>query len=149
MSNHGYFSNTARRVLWLGALGTVLAGLFGMHGLGSHGMSGMGAAHAVTAGSVMAVPAGHDVMSSPAAPKEGTATRAITTVASGYPTTEVGMVIECVAVLAVALLALLRMLRGRRAGLRLRMPTRRLRAPAFLGRDVDPPCLFDLSIQRC
>ena len=140
--------NTARRAVWLGALGIVLAGLFGMHGLDSHGMPGMGAAHAAMAGPEMAVPGGHEVMSSSAAHEEGSATTAVP-VTSGHPAMDVGMELTCMAILAVALLVLLRQLRGRRARLVLWMLSRPVRAPAFMGRDPDPPSLIALSIQRC
>jgi hypothetical protein len=128
-------------------LGIVLAGLFGMHGLDSHGMPGMEATHAAMAGLEMAAPGGHEVMSS-AAHEEGSAATAVI-VTSGHPSMGLGMGLMCLAILAVALLVLLRQLRGRRTRLLLWLLARPLRAPAFRGRDPDPPSLIALSIQRC
>jgi len=149
MSTRGHAKTTVRRAVWLGALGIVLAGLFGMHGLDSHGMPGMEATHAVMAGPQEAVSGGHEAMSSPAAPEEGSATTADTVTTSGYPAIDTGMEVTCMAILAMALLALLRKLRGRSARRVLWMLTRPARAPAFMGRDPDPPSLIALSIQRC
>lgn len=137
-----------RHALWLGSLGVVLAGLFGMHGLDSHGMPGMEAAQSDMSFPDMAALSGHGVMSSAAAHEVASlATAGV--VASGHLAIDAGMGLMCVAILAVALLALLRALRSRRTRRLLWMLTRPARAPAFQGRDPDPPSLIVLSIQRC
>ncbi len=138
-----------RRAVWLGALGIVLAGLFGMHGLDNHGMPGMSATHTMMAGPQESVSGGHEAMSSRAAPVAGSSTTAGTVTSSGHPAIDIGMEITCMAILALALLALLRRLRGRISRRVLWMLTRPVRVPAFLGRDPDPPSLIALSIQRC
>ena len=145
--------------LRLAGLVLVLAGLFGMHGLGGHdavamgslpedGMAGMaempmGAARA-DAG-VMAEP-GHQIgqVSTPSAPE----TDAVN--ASGPGGMGMGMTAMCVAILAAALIALVRFLLGGRVRPLLWMLARRAQAVLqHRGRDPDPPSLIALSIQRC
>jgi Family of unknown function (DUF6153) len=141
-------TTTAQRAVWRGALGVVLAGLFGMHGLDSHGMPGIEATHAAMAVPEMAGAGGNEVLSAPAAVHDGDsgARRDHHLGASGDGH---GHGLTCMAILAIALLVLLRGLRGRSARRVLWMLTRPVRAPAFMGRDPDPPSLIALSIQRC
>ena len=148
MITPGLASSTARRAVWLGALGVVLVGLFGMHGLDSHGTPGMEATHAAMAAPEMAGAGGNEVVAAPAVVHDEDL-GAADTVTSGHPAMDMGMDVTCMAILAIALLALLRKLRGRGARRVLWMLTRPVRAPAFMGRDPDPPSLIALSIQRC
>jgi hypothetical protein len=148
MSTRGHARTTARRVVWLGAVGIVLAGLFGMHGLDSHGMPGMAATLAAMAGPQEIGSGGHEAISSRAASEEVSSTT-VDTVTSGHPAMDIGMEVTCMAILALALLVLLRTLRGRSTRRVLWMLNRPARAPAFTGRDPDPPSLIALSIQRC
>ena len=130
----------------------VLTGVLGMHGLDNHGAAGMHTTpHAGMAESVAAVAAtSHDAITEVAAlAVDGPVVLASATVAPGGLAMDVGMATMCLAILAVALVALLRLLlTGTIRGVLWRI-ARPVRAPAYAGRDSDPPSLINLSIQRC
>ena len=131
----------------------VIAGLFGMHGLAGHGVQGMDVVpgSALTSQSVAGSVRGFDY---PAVTAEGQAVATIDRPDSlrasdaGHGDMDMSLAMMCVAILAVALLALLRSLRRARpqiiwARLRgTRVVVRPWRGPA-------PPSLIALSIQRC
>ncbi len=133
---------------WLRVAGllVVLAGLFGMHGLGSHGAAGMGStSYAAMGGSAMeTMSSTHHVVS--VTPRVGAA---LAVSASGEPATDMSMTGMCLAVLTVALLGLLGLLRSTRSTHVLWVYARQARGPGYFGRHPDPPCLTSLSIQRC
>lgn len=140
---------TARHALWLGGLLVVLAGLLGMHGLDSHGAAGMDTTHAVvTRSATDAVAAGHHSMAA-AVHEAGSAVTAVT-VATGH--TAMDGDIDggcCVAIIAVALIVLLQLLRTARMRPLYRLLAHPARVPGHQARDPDPPSLISLSIQRC
>ena len=141
---------TARRALWLGGLLVILGGMFGMHGLDTHGVAGMDS-HAHSAVSVVvAAPAdaGHDG-SSPAADPAQPVLAGLGDATTGHPAMDAGVAGACMAILAVALSLLLRLLRSGRVRPLPWVSARPARAPAVTGRDPDPPSLIRLSIQRC
>ena len=147
---------SARPRLRLAGLILVLAGLFGMHGLGGHDAVAMGSATeamaaempmgAVGSGGVMSAefkqhtgPVGsHDLLDADAV------------LVPSHGGMGMGMTAMCVAILAAALVALVRRLLGSRVGSVLWV---RARHPVFVlqprRRDRDPPSLIALSIQRC
>ena len=142
---------TVRHALWLGGLLVVLAGLFGMHGLDNHGsaaMSGHGAVGATHGARTtpttlrgVADSSGHAVMLGGAFVADA--------VVSGEGPSSSTMAGVCMAVLVVGLLTLLLLLRSSRAHVSRLLRARVAPAPAFRGRDPDPPCLFTLCVQRC
>lgn len=149
-------TTSARLALRLAGLLLVLAGLLGMHGLANHGDAGMETIpQAVMAEmSTSQAVADLDVIATNsrihAWPVLGHAQRAVQSV--GVPRPEgmdMGMAAMCVAILAAALIALVRLLLARRVGSVLWLELRRTIAVFPLGRDPDPPSLIDLSIQRC
>jgi hypothetical protein len=141
--------STARRALWVTALLVTLAGLFGMHGLDNHGVSGIESmTHGAGAGPASDTVAHGDVDMSRLAPATLSAAHA-TSIGLGQHGMDVGAAGMCMAILALALLALLRWLRISQATRVLCAVPRPGRAPACRGRDPDPLCLINLSIQRC
>lgn len=150
------FSTTSGRpALRVAGLLLVLAGLFGMHGLASHGDAGMesvpGAVMAETSTSQTAV----DLDVAPGSrnhawPMVGHAQLAVQGLGvPGHGGIDMGMAAMCVAVLAAALIALVRLLLARRVSPLLWLQLRCSIAVFPLGRDPDPPSLINLSIQRC
>ncbi|MGZ4436680.1 MAG: DUF6153 family protein [Nocardioidaceae bacterium] len=144
----------ARPALWAAALFVVLAGLFGMHGLGDHGMPGM--AQAPASGS-MAHPAGpHRMTDHPDQPMVGAHANVMVRPAhDAMPSLgpvglhgHSGMAGMCLALLTGGLLALL-LHRGRAVRVLAEEPRRSLTARHPRSRDPDPPCLASLSILRC
>jgi hypothetical protein len=128
----------------LAVTAVVVLGVLAMHGLGTHGLTGShtpvhapaeatttGSQHAMAAASSVGVRVG-DVLAAPS--QQGAAD---------------GMTELCMAILGLGL-ALLLLLRARRAAVRRSLPAARwpvVRIPA--GRDRDPPTLALLSIRRC
>lgn len=141
----------ARPALRLAGLLVVLAGLFGMHGLGSHGAAGMDAAAraGMSEPAVVGLAADHHPAPMVGAVRDGAAAVASVAAAAHHPAMDMAMAGACLAVLAVALIALLSFLRTDRVRPVLWVLPRRARAPGHAGRDPDPPSLIDLSIQRC
>ena len=80
--------------------------------------------------------------------RDGAAAVASVAAAAHHPAMDMAMA-ACLAVLAVALIAVLGFLRTSRVRLVLWVLPRRARAPGHAGRDPHPPSLIDLSIQRC
>jgi len=151
-TNH--LARRARPALWAGALFVVLAGLFGMHGLGDHGMPGMAQA---PASEPMTYPGGPDRMTDPADRPVGGANSAVAVMpaAGAMPSLaragldgHAGMAGMCLALLTGGLLALL-LLRGRAVRVLAEEPRRRVKTRRPRSRDPDPPCLLSLSILRC
>lgn len=139
---------SARRALWVGGMLAILAGLFGMHGLDSHGTAGMGSmTEAAMPGSVMRVGRAADTKAT-TVPDVGSAVASVPVV-TGHPLMDMGMAGMCLAVLALALVALLRFLRTNRVRPVLWVLARPARAPVRVGRRPDAPSLIRLSIQRC
>lgn len=147
---------SARPGLRLAGLILVLAGLFGMHGLGGHEAAAMGSASqagmaelpmsAAAADAGVTAGLGHQIeqvgtQSAPGPDAVG---------ASGPGGMGMGMTAMCVAILAAGLIALVRFLLGGRVRSVLWMLARQARAVLRQpGRDPDPPSLIALSIQRC
>jgi len=92
---------TAQRAVWLGALGVVLAGLFGMHGLDSHGTPGMEATSTSMSGPAMPHSGGNEGMSALTAVHDGDSPAA-ESLSSGHPAMDMGMDVTCMAILAIA-----------------------------------------------
>ena len=147
---------TARRALWFSGMIILLAGIFGMHGLSSHA-GGMSAElrtpppqETASAGMSAAAPLGvHEVARAEVRDVTDTAAAVRAVLAEGLPGADMGVTAMCVAVLAVALTVLLRVLGDGPGPLlhwRASAPTR---ARVRRGRDPDPPSLIVLSIQRC
>jgi hypothetical protein len=146
----------ARPGLRLAGLILVLAGLFGMHGLGGHDAAAMGsvpqAGMAEIPMSAAAAAAGLTAAPSHQIEQVGTQGHPDTHVvgASGPGGMGMGMTAMCVAILAAGLIALVRFLLGGRLRSVLWMLARHTRAVLqHLGRAPDPPSLIALSIQRC
>jgi hypothetical protein len=147
---------SARRGLRLAGLILVLAGLFGMHGLGGHDAAAMGSASLAGMAEMpmSAAAAAAGVTSEPSHQIGRIGTQ-------GEPETDavgasdaggmgMGMTAMCVAILAAGLIALVRFLVGGRVRSVLWMLARQTRAALqHPGRDPDPPSLIALSIQRC
>lgn len=131
--------------LRLGALILVLAGLFGMHGLDGHNAVAMGSAPEAA----MAKMPVNSTVGEPAISGQSHAqVKAVG--ASDAGGMGMGMAAMCVAILAGALIALVRLLLGGRVRPLLWMLARQARAVLeHPGRDPDPPSLIALSIQRC
>jgi Family of unknown function (DUF6153) len=121
----------------------VLAGLFGMHGLDGHDAVALGSvSQAATAGMPMSPPAAQPVIGGQSQPQ--------IEAVSGAGGMDMGMAAMCIAILAGALIALLRLLLGARVRPLLWVLARQARAVLrHPGRDPDPPSLIALSIQRC
>ena len=147
---------SARPGLRLAGLILVVAGLFGMHGLGGHDAGAMGSAPqavmqempmsaAAADAGVMAKP-DHQIgqVSTQSQPE----TDAVG--ASGPGGMDMGMTAMCVAILAAGLIALVRFLLGGRVRSVLWKLARQAQAVLqHRGRKPDPPSLIALSIQRC
>lgn len=154
MSTAGHPETTARHALWFGGILVVLAGLFGMHGLDSHGAAGMGTtAHAVMsqdprdAVAVSDAAARSDLHHAMRTPTQAGPTVSSTSEATGSDAMDMGMAGMCLAILAGAVVALVRSLRASRVWSVLAQPAR---APWLsVGRGRDPPSLIALSILRC
>ena len=144
----------ARPALWAAALFVVLAGLFGMHGLGDHGMPGM--AQAPASGPVAHPGGPHRMIGHTARPRVGVHTAATGAPApSAMPSPDAaglrghaGMGGMCLALLTGGLLALW-LLRGRAVRGLAEQPRRSLAVHRPRSRDPDPPRLANLSILRC
>lgn len=140
-----------QQALRLSGLLVVLAGLFGMHGLGNH--SGMG-----TSG-MMGSPGGaRTEMADSAARDDATVHDLLTTTAQRIPAAMVvdasgrvgmGAAGMCLAVLVLSLAWLVLRLAALRPRPLPWLVARPTRAPVSRGRDPDPPSLTRLSIQRC
>lgn len=138
----------ARHALWMGGLLVVLSGLFGMHGLAGHGASGMESVPQ----SVMTEPAmsGVGAVDEAKSSVHGVGSAVATaSAAAGHPAMDMGMAGMCLAVLAVGLIALLRLLHRARVHPVLWVLARSARAPGYRVRDLAPPSLIALSIRRC
>jgi len=132
-----------RPALWAAALFVVLAGLFGMHGLGDHGMPGM--AHiSVTGTTAHPDMTGHADRSGVAVPVPEAPAALDRAGLDGHA----GMAGMCLALLAGGWLALL-LLRSRAVRVLAVTPHRALVARRPRTRDPDPPSLTSLSILRC
>jgi hypothetical protein len=130
-------------------LAFVLAGLFAMHGLGDHGAAHQGSHDAAAVAVAAKVSMNHGTQADPSATtKAHGAGSPLGVPAEDSPA--VAMAGVCLAVLAGAMVGLL-LLRGLRAAVpsRLRSRLKFATEPFAALRDRDPPCLFDLSIQRC
>jgi Family of unknown function (DUF6153) len=131
----------------------VLAGLFGMHGLSSHGAEGAGMGVGPTpemsmADASMSVATAANVTALAATVVTGSMSSAAVD-ATGHGAMNMGMSGACMAILAVALIALIRLFLTRGTRRALWLLARPARAPAYSGRDPDPPSLTELSIRRC
>jgi hypothetical protein len=144
---------TARRALWFGGLLVLLAGIVGMHGLNTHAGGMDPAAHAIVlqhAGAAAVASSGHEVMAAAVHEVAGPAvTSAVSAVAAGESGMDAGMAGMCMAVLALALTLVLRMLGTAPALPLYRLVGAPVRGLAPYARDPDPPSLIHLSIQRC
>lgn len=155
MSLNDRSGTTARRALWFGGLLILLAGIVGMHGLDSHSGGMAPDVHAIalqerTVAELSAAPmAVHEVMATAAHHVAGAATASGAFVVEGALDGHMDMTAMCMAVLALGLTMLLRML----GGAPLLPLYQRLCAPSRAsgphGRDPDPPSLTALSIRRC
>jgi hypothetical protein len=136
---------SVRPGLRLAALILVLAGLFGMHGLGGH--------DAVAVGSVPQAAMAEMPMSPHAAVHITSGQSQPQIEAVGVPGAggmDMGMATMCVAILAGALIALLRFLLGGRVRPLMWVLGREAQAVlGHSGRHPDPPSPIALSIQRC
>lgn len=125
-------------------IAVVVLGVLAMHGLGTHGLTGSHTpvhtpAHATATG-------GHHAMAAASLLGDGVGD---VLAAPSHPGAADGMTEMCMAILGLGL-ALLLLLRARRAAVRWALPAARwplVRIPA--GRDRDPPTLALLSIRRC
>ena len=149
-------ATSARPSLRLAGLLMVLAGLFGMHGLAGHGDGGMETSSrtAMTGMSMSPVAAGvHALVTDVgdhAKPLAGQAQRAVEGArVPGNVGMDMNMAAMCMAILAAALIALLRLLLGRRVVPVWWSLPRQVKAMVCPGREPDPPSLTALSIQRC
>lgn len=131
----------------------VIAGLFGMHGLASHGVQGMD----MIAGSALSQSAVSSVVGfdSDAISDD---VQAVATIErpdslqasdSGHGDMDMSLAMMCVAILAVALLALSRSLRRERSAWILWARPRESPIIVRPWRGPAPPSLIALSIQRC
>ena len=145
---------SARPGLRLAGLILVLAGLFGMHGLGGHEAAAMGSAPQAGMAEMPMSAAAADagVMAQPGHQTGRISTRSTpeTHAVGASGPGGMGMTAMCVAILAAGLVALVRFLLGGRVRSVLWMLARQTRAVLqHPGRDPDPPSLVALSIQRC
>ena len=144
---------TARRALWFGGLLVLLAGIVGMHGLNTHAGGMDPAAHAIVlhdASAAAVASSGHEAMAAAVNEMSGPAvTLAASAVAAAESGMDAGMAGMCMAVLALALTVLLRMLGTAPALPLYRLAGAPVRRLAPHARDPDPPSLIHLSIQRC
>ena len=151
MTGQGWGTTTARRALWSAGLLILLAGIFGMHGLGSHA-GGLGAEmHPMTRGVVgpgadATMP---DVLIAGVRDVAHSTTGVSAALLQDLPVGDMGATAMCMAVLALALTLLLRSLGDVPARRRYGRTSTWAQAPISPGRDPDPPSLIVLSIQRC
>jgi len=151
MSTLGRSGTAARRALWFVGLLVLLVGIVAMHGMNSHGGGMDPSVHAVATHAPASAPlaAGQDLMAAAghgiAAPLEAMGA----VVSAGASSMDSGMAEMCMAVLALALTVLLRMLGNAPALPLYRLVSAPARAPGPHGRDPDPPSLINLSIRRC
>lgn len=146
----------ARTALRLVGLLVVLAGLFGMHGLANHGVGGMEnmpqaviaeASTGMAGSTVGLITAGID---RPVGALVDHGEGAVAVLSGlGHEGMGMNMAGLCVAILAIGLVALLLLLRGRRAPRTLWSLPRLMPAVTPRGRDPAQPSLTALSIQRC
>ena len=155
MTERGRARTTAQRALWCFGLFVLLAGIFGMHGLSSHAGGVGGEVHTMAsrehaaATALAAMLGGHDGESAGVRGAADGMARVGSVVDQLPPVGDMGLTAMCLAVLAVALAMLLRIL-GDVPALRLRRRVRTsTRVAVSPGRDPDPPSLIVLSIQRC
>ncbi|MEP7090011.1 MAG: DUF6153 family protein [Nocardioidaceae bacterium] len=141
--------------LRLAGLLMVLAGLFGMHGLVGHGDGGMQTSSrtAMSGMSMSPIAAGFHASvideGDLANPLAGQARRPVQFAsAPGHVGMDMSMAM-CMAILAVGLIALLRLLLGRGVSSVWWSLPRQVRARVYPGRAADPPSLTALSIRRC
>lgn len=134
MTSRAQPPSAARHALRVGSLVVVLAGLFGMHGLAGHGAAGLDLVPdtVMTAAAMSTGAAGHEAVSTP-----------------GRGAMDMVMAGTCMAILALALITLLRLLHTDKTRSVLWRVARRGHAPAPTSRDPDPPSLIDLSTRRC
>jgi hypothetical protein len=151
MSTLGRSGTAAHRALWFVGLLVLLAGIVAMHGLNSHGGGMDPSAHAVATHAPAPAPvAGEHHLMAAAAHEVAAPLAAIRAVVSaGASGIDSGMAEMCMAVLALALTVLLRMLGTAPALALYRLVSAPVRAPGPHGRDPDPPSLVGLSIRRC
>ena len=131
----------------------VIAGMFGMHGLAGHGVQGMDMipGSALTSQSVASSVLGFDGAAVSADGQAGATSDqpdSLRASDSGHGDMDMSLAMMCVAILAVALLALLRSLRRERPQIIWARP----RGPRVVVRPwwgPAPPSLIALSIQRC
>ena len=154
MTEQSWGTTTVRRALWSTGLLILLAGLFGMHGLGSHA-GGMGpelhpmSSAAVASAAVAPTPGAQDVVGA-GARDVADSTLAVSAALVQVPLVgDMASTAMCMAVLAVGLTLLLRSLGDVPALRRYRWATTLARVLMSPGRDPDPPSLIVLSIQRC
>ena len=152
MSTLNGSGTAARRALWFVGLLVLLTGIVAMHGLNSHGGGMDPAAHAMVLHEPGTAPvsSGHDLMAAAVHEVSGPVVAIGAAVAASASGMEAGMTGMCMAVLALALTFLLRMLGNAPALHQLYcLVGAPARAPGPHGRDPDPPSLIDLSIRRC
>ncbi|MEP6814453.1 MAG: DUF6153 family protein [Marmoricola sp.] len=136
--------------LWVAALFAVLAGLFGMHGLGGHGTGDLAGSSVTAPVTHAANPGGHATIaaSPPLVTSVGLST-GLSGAGSPMGSMPGGMAGMCLVVLSVVILALLWFLRTS-PSMGVLWVTSRLRVtPVGVGRTLDPPSLAQLSILRC
>lgn len=144
----------ARSALQLLGLLVVVAGLFGMHGLASHGVEGM---DVVPGAALTSQAMAASLMPTDLGPVSGDVERiqssdrsqSMGSSDSGHSDMDTSIAMMCVAILGVALLRLLRLVRGGRSFSVLWARPRQARVMLRAGRGLPPPSLRELSIQRC
>jgi hypothetical protein len=151
MSTLDRSGTTARRALWFVGLLVLLVGIVAMHGLNSHGGGMDPVAHGIVVHDPGAASAdsGHDVMAAAFQDLAGPVAAMGAAVAAGESGMGAGMAGMCMAVLALALTALLRMLGNAPALPLYRLVGAPVLGPGPHGRHPDPPSLINLSIRRC
>lgn len=132
-----------RSGLWLLLGAFALLGLFAMHGLGGHG-----AQHGTQTGGHHDAALSADRVHSDC-PQGHCAGETTGRVDEGRGGTDGLVLILCLGVLAAGLAAALYVVLLRPAVVVAVRPLAALVALARFARERDPPCLFDLSIQRC
>ena len=142
---------TARRALWFSGLLVLLAGIVGMHGLNSHAGGMAPDSHSIAMHQAVGEfsAAGHDVRDATDHALEAAAAGVVTAVSGGLSGAGPVMGGMCMAVLAVGLAMILRMLRSVPVVALVPVVGEPVRALASSGRDRDPPSLTGLSIRRC
>lgn len=137
-----------RSGLWLLLGAFALLGLFAMHGLSGHGAQQHD--QNLAAATVTADHPGHAGHVHAEASASLSADRAHAGCSEGHCGGTDGLVLVlCLAVLAAGLAAALFVVLLRPAVVAAARPLAALVTLPRLARDRDPPCLFDLSVQRC